>query len=203
MGNRAVITVDTKRSSDLGVYLHWIGGRDSVEAFLAYCKLKEYRTPESDSYGWARLCQVIGNYFGGENSIGIDVCHHLDCENGDNGVYVIKDWEIVGRRFQPHFEQREYDMHEMLTELNNSQPEKERLEQSVIDNYCNKTPELPESTLKEGEIFKDIKSLNILRMKYRELSKIHHPDHGGNSENMALINKEYKAMCSKLNAKER
>ena len=38
MGNRAVITT---RSKDIGVYLHWNGGRDSVEAFLKYCELKE------------------------------------------------------------------------------------------------------------------------------------------------------------------
>ena len=31
MGNRAVITTEKK---DLGIYLHWNGGRDSVEAFL-------------------------------------------------------------------------------------------------------------------------------------------------------------------------
>ena len=73
MGNRAVITTSTdinvSESNDIGVYLHWNGGRDSVEAFLLYCKLKGYRTPEYDNYGWARLCQVIGNFFGGGLSI--------------------------------------------------------------------------------------------------------------------------------------
>ena len=51
MGNRAVITnsksFDVANSTDLGVYLHWNGGRDSVEAFLKYCKLKGYRPPRS------------------------------------------------------------------------------------------------------------------------------------------------------------
>ena len=40
MGNRAIIT--TKKDFDnngIGVYLHWNGGRDSVQAFLTYCKL--------------------------------------------------------------------------------------------------------------------------------------------------------------------
>lgn len=69
MGNRAVITTsqskDVQTSIDIGVYLHWNGGRDSVEAFLSYCKLRGFRPPERDCYGWARLCQVIGNFFGG------------------------------------------------------------------------------------------------------------------------------------------
>lgn len=62
MGNRAVITTASetkpKYLDNIGVYLHWDGGRDSVEAFLKYCKLKKYRPPEQDNCGWARLCQV-------------------------------------------------------------------------------------------------------------------------------------------------
>ncbi len=62
MGNRAVITTPDKK---MGIYLHWNGGRDSVEAFLHYCELHGFRSPDRDPYGWARLCQVIGNFFGG------------------------------------------------------------------------------------------------------------------------------------------
>ncbi len=40
MGNRAVITTEDKQ---MGVYLHWNGGRDSVEAFLDYCDLQGFR----------------------------------------------------------------------------------------------------------------------------------------------------------------
>lgn len=40
MGNRAVITTskskDVKNSKDIGVYLHYNGGRDSVKAFLKH-----------------------------------------------------------------------------------------------------------------------------------------------------------------------
>ena len=54
MGNRAVITtrkagVNPANSDATGVYLHWNGGRDSVEAFLAYCKLKQVITSEAVS----------------------------------------------------------------------------------------------------------------------------------------------------------
>ena len=129
MGNRAVITT---RSKDIGVYLHWNGGRDSVEAFLKYCKLKGYRPPELDCYGWARLCQVIGNFFGGELSIGIDKYDKLDKDNGDNGVYVIENWNIVDRLFISWPEQHDYDLIGMLKSINNAQPEKERLSEEVI-----------------------------------------------------------------------
>ena len=90
MGNRAVITT-RKDLKDIGVYLHWNGGRDSVEGFLTYCKIKGFRPPEHDNYGWAYLCVTIGNFFGGEGfSLGIDVASKLDCDNWDNGTYIIK-----------------------------------------------------------------------------------------------------------------
>lgn len=49
MGNRAIITT---KKRDLGVYLHWNGGRDSVGAFLEYCELRGFRAPDGDTYGW-------------------------------------------------------------------------------------------------------------------------------------------------------
>ena len=136
MGNRAVITtskaLDVQSSSDIGVYLHWNGGRDSVEAFLKYCELKEYRAPDYDCYGWARLCQVIGNFFGGTTSIGIDKCCNLDCDNYDNGVYIISGWEIVDRKYGPSSEQDSYDLLEMLIEIDKSQPKSEQLGEEFL-----------------------------------------------------------------------
>ena len=61
MGNQAVITTKDRK---LGVYVHWNGGRDTIQPLLKYCELKGYRPPSSDPYGWARLCQVLGNFFG-------------------------------------------------------------------------------------------------------------------------------------------
>lgn len=124
MGNRAVITTERK---DLGVYLHWNGGRDSVEAFLKYCELKGYASPERDTYGWARLCQVIGNYFGGTNSVGISRYEESDRDNFDNGVYIIENWKIIGREFNRGSEQIEYDLNDMLKNIDSCQPQKEQL----------------------------------------------------------------------------
>jgi len=124
MGNRAVITTRHKK---LGIYLHWNGGRDSVEAFLKYCELKEYRCPSKDHYGWARLCQVIGNFFGGSCSIGINTYSNLDIDNGDNGVYIIEDWKIVGREFEPTWEQHNHDLATMLLAIDEHQPNEEQM----------------------------------------------------------------------------
>lgn len=124
MGNRAVITTQDEK---IGIYLHWNGGKDSVEAFLKYCELKGYLPPEKDNYGWARLCQVIGNFFGGELSIGIDEYKNLDTDNGDNGVYIIKDWKIINRKFFKRQEQQEYDLNEMIESIDKSQPIKEQI----------------------------------------------------------------------------
>jgi hypothetical protein len=128
MGNRAVITSkENFENNGIGIYLHWNGGRDSVEAFLKYCELKGYRSPTDDNYGWARLCQVIGNFFGGSTSIGIDVVNNLDCDNWNNGVYIIEGWEIVDRKYNRYEEQMNYNLEDMLMDIDNSMPEGERL----------------------------------------------------------------------------
>jgi len=97
MGNRAVITVAPYAETNVGIYLHWNGGRESVEAFLDAAKALDMRSPGCDPhYAMARLVQIIGNYFGGSTSLGIAACSELDTDNGDNGTYVIGgNWEIV------------------------------------------------------------------------------------------------------------
>lgn len=128
MGNRAVITTRENFTKDgIGCYVHWNGGRDSVQAFLTYCKLKGYREPTTDNYGWARLCQVIGNFFGGESSVGIDTLSNLDCDNFDNGTYIIEGWSIVDREYFDGEEQDGYDLYEMLCEIDQCQPLREQI----------------------------------------------------------------------------
>lgn len=149
MGNRAVIT---DKNQQIGVYLHWNGGRDSVEGFLIYCKLKEYRNPNDDCYGWARLCQIIGNYFGGTCSIGIDRLEELDTDNGDNGTYIIdSNWEICGRKYYDHGEeQQEYDLYEFVCEVNKAQPKDEQLEETYIKKKIEKFKKLKEMNEKKN-----------------------------------------------------
>lgn len=146
MGNRAIIT---NKDKQLAIYLHWNGGRDSVEAFAEYCKMKGYRTGD---YGFARMCQVIGNYFGGGLSVGV-MPYPGDEEASsiadDNGVYVLDKWEIVSRVYpyeaDEFNEQSEYDLAEMLREIDAKQPESERLG-AFLD-----STEIPVSELRVGD----------------------------------------------------
>lgn len=136
MGNRAVIATEEKQ---IGVYVHWNGGKESIETFLAYCDMKNQRPPESDCYGWARLCQVIGNFFGGTTSIGIDKYSRLDTDNWDNGVYIIKDWKIIGRDFKRREDQEISSFRELeenLTEVNKKQPAEEQVSYDELHSYC-------------------------------------------------------------------
>ena len=126
MGNRAVITDKNKKTA---VYLHWNGGRDSVEAFLKFCELKRYRT---DDYGMARLAMVIGNAIGADDglSVGVGSCKsYTGVADGDNGVYIIDDWKIVGRDrlCEGFLEQSGYDLVKMLTWIDSMQGSEGRL----------------------------------------------------------------------------
>ena len=126
MGNRAVITT---KEREIGLYLHWNGGRDTVEPLLRYCELQGYRPPSQDCYGWARMCQVMGNFFGGSLSLGIDRYTNDKAMNpGDNGIYVIEGWQIVDRiTYEGFTEQHIYDFNEMLKAFDEAMPESERL----------------------------------------------------------------------------
>lgn len=123
MGNRAVITTrENFENNGVGIYLHWNGGRDSVEGFLEYCKRRGYRKPDEDSYGWAYLVTTIANCFGDGLSVGIDVVNNLDCDNFDNGVYIIEGWDIVDRIYFEGNEQQVYAIDDVLKDINDCQP---------------------------------------------------------------------------------
>jgi len=122
MGNRAVIAfVNDKGEQDknsVGIYLHWNGGRDSVEGFLQTAKDYGLR---SGSYGVARLTQIIANGLGGTLSLGVDMLKNLDCDNFDNGVYwVDQNFDIVDREYisSPNFkEQQQYPLADFVKGL--------------------------------------------------------------------------------------
>lgn len=127
MGNRAVITT---REREIGLYLHWNGGRDTVEPLLKYCELQGYRSPSSDGYGWTRMCQVMGNFFGGSLSLGIGTYTNDESMNpGDNGIYVIDGWKIVDRiyAYGGSSEQQVHDFDDMLRSFDEAMPKDLRL----------------------------------------------------------------------------
>ena len=100
MGNRAVIATSTDKTAP-AIYLHWNGGPESVLAFLHAAKALGVRSPGDDpSYFNARMCQIIGNFFGGSLSLGLGPRNQLDDSNSDNGTYIVGgDFEIVGRTY--------------------------------------------------------------------------------------------------------
>lgn len=131
MGNRAVIK---PINDNIGVYLHWNGGLDSVTAFLKYCELKGYRDfggKNADGYGLARFCQVVGNYLGGTTSIGIENISIADADYYDNGIYIIDGWKIV-ERIGSVTSSEGYDLTEMLCKIDEAQPAAERLTKKYI-----------------------------------------------------------------------
>lgn len=108
MGNRAVIHF---QGSNVGMYVHWNGGRDTIEPMLEVAK--EYKLRGGD-YGLARLAQMFGNFMGGTLSMGIDELERLDCDNNNNGVYVIdSNFNIVDRQYMLGTEQSDYDSEDM------------------------------------------------------------------------------------------
>ena len=150
MGDRAVITTEDK---EMGVYLHWDGDITSVTAFLTWCKLRGIRAPDYQNYGWARLCQVIANYIEGAYygaarkvgceetfsglSVGVDRYENLEgLADWDNGTYIIKGWDIVGREGAGDDEKIDKDrFFRMLCRINECQPEGMRLDESVFEPY--------------------------------------------------------------------
>lgn len=184
MGNRAIITTrENFNNNGIGVYLHWNGGRDSVEAFLYYCKLKGYRPPEKDCYGWARLCQVIGNFFGGTTSIGIDNFPQDVGKYQDNGTYIIENWEIIDRKYYNYTEQNNYDLHEMLLEIDKAQPVEEQIKEVINANEKSTTQLNLNDTVLLMNFDGSYKKFNVIGFGKDELVN------GQNVKNVPYVNK--------------
>lgn len=137
MGNRAVVKAKGNRNK--AVYLHWNGGRDSVEAFLKYCELRGFRSFEDD-YGMARFIQVVSNFLSG-NGLNVGVVDDVD-SCGDNGVYVVSGWDIVDRIDFEGTEQNTHDLQEMLIAIDEAQPKKQQLGKNYLEAERVKTTEL-------------------------------------------------------------
>ena len=135
MGDRAVIS---NKNKNLGIYLHWYGYREFVESALAYCDLKQYRNPDvDDEYGWARLCQVLGNTLGGTISLGIGKFERMDTDNWDNGTYIIEGWVIKERLYQQYEDAKMKDpMFENLKYINEKQPKDEQLKDEELKAFA-------------------------------------------------------------------
>ena len=110
MSNSGIIVFEDNK--ELGLYLHWNGGRDSVEAFLKYCKLT--KKTGGFQYGMLSLAQVIKNWGIGLGDIIINPFDY----GSDNGIYIVdKKWNIIDRKNFNGIEQNEYDLDSIDKEL--------------------------------------------------------------------------------------
>lgn len=155
MSNSGVIQFKNN-SGEYGVYLHWNGGRDSIEAFLKYCKLKGYMSNDI-----SRFIQTVANYFGGNNSIYLENINKI---SSANGIYIVDNWEIIGRKNFNYSEQKEHNLEEMLLDIDKAQPEKLQLGEKFLNSEMVLT-----SSLKIGDkVFK----YNSLACVYEEFTVI-------------------------------
>lgn len=103
MGNRAVITFSTANNAP-SIYLHWNGGRASVEGFLTAARqlgLRHAPTAQAQAEALDNLAEMLARYFFRCN-VGMNVYRlHFagaDRDNGDNGTYVLdQDLQIFAR----------------------------------------------------------------------------------------------------------
>ena len=119
MGNRAVISFKCEgvpKEYSPSIYLHWNGGRDSIEGFLKAHEKSNFR---NGAYGIARLIQLITNWFGGGLCVGVGVYSQMDTDNFDNGVYWVcsKTFKIVEREFKRQKEQQVYNVIEFSKDV--------------------------------------------------------------------------------------
>ena len=74
MGNRAGINFEDHKG--ISLYIHWNGSPESVLAFIEYTG--RHMSVRSPLDFVARLSQVIGNFFGGTNSLSIRTEHTFE-----------------------------------------------------------------------------------------------------------------------------
>lgn len=130
MGNTAIVK---PLVGDIGVYLHWNGGSDSITAFLKYCELQGYKSFDNlHSEGIVHFCQVVTNYLGGSVCLITGVKETEEYADGlDNGIYVVDGWQIV-KRIGRQSRSEGYDLIDTLCEIDDAQPPQMRLTKGYI-----------------------------------------------------------------------
>lgn len=103
MGNRAVISFSTTPTAP-SIYLHWNGGRCSVEGFLLGCLDAGYQSTGDQQADMDQIERAIAPFFACDGqrrlSIYTQTVSRADKSNGDNGWYILDQTtlEIIGRR---------------------------------------------------------------------------------------------------------
>lgn len=125
MGNRACFA---EKGGNIEVYIQFGGSRNVVESILQACRLCGYVAPNGDENGWARLCQLLGNYFGSDGlHVGIQsLVRGADYLMVNNGLYVLDGWDIADRvyPYEGFAEQRELVPEDLAARLAAWQPKR-------------------------------------------------------------------------------
>jgi hypothetical protein len=151
MGNRAVISLGKRRSSEnVAIYLHWNGGRASIEGFLLATKAIMAGREGDGLYATARLVETIGSFFEGNTSVGVGLQSSLDCDNGDNGMYLVdpESLEIIGRYYCEGYRE-EIDL--AKTNIIAARLIRAKLERTPKDSYYDRYRATLERSIKELE----------------------------------------------------
>jgi hypothetical protein len=102
-----------------------------VAAFLRYAELAGLPPLTADGGGYAQLLTVLVNFVGNDGlTVALatfDSRRRAEDFDSDNGVYLVRGHEIVGRIAAPRIEQDAHDLNEMLHALDQAQPEADRL----------------------------------------------------------------------------
>ena len=107
MGNRAVITFDTADNAP-AIYLHWNGGRASVQGFIDAARalgLRHAPTAAAQTQALDQLAELLARHYFRCN-VGMTVYRQQygasDRDNGDNGTYLLgRDLSIIERFYKP------------------------------------------------------------------------------------------------------
>lgn len=95
MGNRAVVTFSPKWA----VYIHWNGGRASIEGFLD--AMRQLNLPRSTPAEAVDSLAKVMKSFLGDSTVEVGPRNKLDYDNGDNGEYVVNlKLQITRRRYR-------------------------------------------------------------------------------------------------------
>lgn len=108
MGNRAVLTFSTSKTAP-AIYLHWNGGRASVEGFLDAARALGLRHATNPTATMDRLAGMLARHFFGTD-VGMTVYREefgrTDADNYDNGTYILApDLTIKSRMHTRHGEE--------------------------------------------------------------------------------------------------
>ena len=138
MGNRAVITywdnLEPQTGTKKGIYLHNKGGEKRIEAFLIYGKLQGLKNTYETKFDIETLAWIINNGMcvGFYKFCEVDETRNLNCDNGDNGTYLVKDWEIVDRKYAKTLYADPFDLLEFLLRIDENMPKHARLGEDYI-----------------------------------------------------------------------